>query len=253
MTPPRNLPETEPEAPRSGHGAPCVDCPATRIGCFESLVPAVSERDSYGARGSVASAACAFVRSTLTARAPLPPAWAERHAFVLVRRGVLVRVRGDASGETAAIDCAGPGAYVAMPSGGEPRDLGYAATDLMVCLCPRDVAEHFLAHDPAHARDVITGMGQALERMERLAFARAQSTAERRVATLLAAIADTMAPPRRKERLPHGLQQRDLARLAGVRHESFCRVLGELERRGLVRRDRDGLEILDHDGLALAA
>ena len=249
MTPPRNPLETEPDVPRSSHGAPCVDCPATRIGCFGSLVPAVSEREAFPPTHT----ACAFVRSTLTARAPLPLAWAERHAFVLVRRGVLVRVRGDASGETAAIDCAGPGSYVALPQGGELRDLGYAATDLMVCLCPRDVAAHFLAHDPAHARDVVASMGHALERMERLAYARAQSTAERRVATLLAAIADTMAPPRRKERLPHGLQQRDLARLAGVRHESFCRVLGELERRGLVRRDRDGLEILDHAGLALAA
>lgn len=242
MTPPRTSQDTELARPSAS--GPCVDCPATRVGCFHGLVPAVSEREG--------ASSCGFVKATLPARASLPLAWAERHAFVLVRRGVMVRVRGDASGEVAAIDCAGPGAYVALPEGPELRELGYAATDLMVCLCPRDVAAHFLRHDPQHALDVVTAMAGALERIERLAFARAQTTAERRVASLLAAIADTLAPPRRKERLPYGLQQRDLARLAGVRHESFCRVLGDLERRGLVRRDRDGIEILDHDGLALA-
>lgn len=245
MTPPRTSPENDTKIARGASPGPCLDCPATRTSCFSGLLPAVSERE--GARS------CAFVKATLPARAALPLAWIERHAFVLVRRGVLVRVRGDASGEIAAVDCAGPGAYVALPASPDLRELGYAATELMVCLCPRDVTAHFLQNDLEHARDVVNAMTSALERMERLAFARAQPTAERRVASLLAAIADTLAPPRRKQRLPHGLQQRDLARLAGVRHESFCRVLGDLERRGLVRRDPAGLEILDHEGLALAA
>lgn len=219
--------------------APCLDCPAARVGHFQTLVGA-------------APSPCLFLRASLPARAELPTAWAERNAFVLVRRGVVVRVRSDRSGESTAIDCAGPGAYVALPAG-PVHELGYAATDLMVCLLPREVSEHFLSHDSAHAREVLAGMGAAIERLERLAFARGQATAERRVASLLSAIAETLAPPRRRERLPHGLQQRDLARLAGVRHESFCRVLGELERRGLIRRDRDGLAILDHERLALAA
>lgn len=218
--------------------APCLDCPAARVGRFEALV-------------GTAPAPCMFARASLAARAPIPLAWAERHAFVLVRRGALVRVRSDAAGEPAAIDCAGPGCYVVLPAG-EVSELGYAATDVMVCLCPRDVSEHFLVHEPRHAQDVVLGMAAGIERLERFAFARGQSTAERKVAALLAAIADTLTPPRRKRRLPHGLQQRDLARLAGVRHESFCRVLGDLERRGMVRRDRDGLEILDPEGLVTA-
>lgn len=242
MTPPRTSQEPEPETARAPGTGPCVDCPATRVGSFHGMLPTTDVASS-----------CAFVKATLPARASLPLTWVERHAFLLVRRGVLVRVRGDASGELAAIDCAGPGAYVALPPGPELRELGYAATDLLVCLCPRDVAAHFLEHEAGHAREVVAAMSGALERMERLAHARAQTTAERRVSALLAAIADTLAPPRRKARLPYGLQQRDLARLAGVRHESFCRVLGDLERRGLVRRDPAGLEILDHDRLALAA
>lgn len=49
--------------------------------------------------------------------------------------------------------------------------------------------------------------------------------------------------------LPSGLQQRDLARLAGVRHESFCRSLGKFERAGLVKRAPEGLRIERHDDL----
>lgn len=235
-------PRSEMDENGSGHErafpAHCLDCPAARVGSFQALVGVPQP--------------CLFARGTLPARSPIPLAWAERHAFVLVRRGVLVRLRSESGGEPTAIDCAGPGAYVPLPTG-EICELGYAATDAMVCLCPREVATHFIANDPQHARETVAGMAAAMERVERLAFARGQATAERRVASLLAAIADTLAPPRRRQRLPHGLQQRDLARLAGVRHESFCRALGALERRGLVRRDRDGLEILDHDGLALAA
>lgn len=236
-------PSAAPEPGTSTYAARCIDCPAARVGCFHALV---------GAKPG-SSQSCQFARVSLPARAPLPLAWSERYAFALVRRGVLVRMCADAGGRAAAVDCAGTGAFVSLPGATETRELGYAATDLMVCLCPRDVAARMLVEDSDHARDVVWSMGAAIERLERLAFARAQPSAERRVASLLAAIADTMAPPQRRERLPHGLQQRDLARLAGVRHESFCRVLGELERRGLVRRDPDGLEILDHEGLAQAA
>ena len=199
------------------------------------------------------STPCGFARGELATHAPIPLGWAERYSFVIVRRGVLIRVRSDATGSSVATDCAGPGSFVALPADGRAGELGYAATPLMVCLCQRETAERVIESDPESARDLVRGMTAAIDRMERIAHARGQATAEARVASLIVAIAETLAPPRRRERLPAALQQRDLAKLVGVRHESFCRALGELERRGLIRRDRDGLEIVRHDELAAVA
>lgn len=221
--------------------AACVDCPAGRVGSFEQIV------------AETAQMPCAFVKGQLAARAPLPLSWAERHAFVLVRRGVLVRHRADELGGAVATDCAGPGCFVSFPTELASADLGYAATELLVCLCPRDTAEHLVDSSPTATRDVVRGMSAAIDRIERFSHARAQSSATGRVAATLACVADTLAPPRRRATLPSGLQQRDLARLAGVRHESFCRALGELESRGLVKRSTDGIEILRHDELAAVA
>ncbi len=221
--------------------AACVDCPAGRIGGFQEVV------------AETAQLPCAFVKGQLASRAPVPLAWPERHAFALIRRGVLVRYRADELGGAIATDCAGPGCFVSFPTELASADVGYAATELLVCLCPRDTADRLVDTSPTATRDVVRGMGAAIDRLERFAYARAQSSATARVAATLVCVADTLAPPRRRATLPSGLQQRDLARLAGVRHESFCRALGELEGRGLVKRSSDGLEILRHAELAAVA
>lgn len=220
-------------APRAQ--AHCVECPTARTGCFEAAV-------GFGA------SSCRFVKTTLSARAPIPAAWSTEYALALVRRGVLVRTRTASDGPAIAIDCVGPGA--GMPLGRTHGDVGYAATEVLVCLYPRAGMDAALTGEQGTARDVIDVISGALERVERLAEARGQASADGRVARVLAVIAETLAPPSRRERLPHGLQQRDLARLAGVRHESFCRALGKLERAGLVRRDADGIAILAHEALA---
>jgi len=216
----------------------CVDCPAARVGCF------------HGAVGDGVSP-CRFVKATLAARAQVPVAWAERYAFALVRRGVLIRTRTGGSGPPVSIDCAGPGAHVPWPAGA--GELGYAATDVLVCLYPRNGVMDDLEREPRATRDTIEGLACALDRVERLAEARGQSSAEERVARVLAVLADTLSPPVRRARLPSALQQRDLARLAGVRHESFCRILGKLERAGIVQRSTEGLEITRHDDLLAAS
>ncbi len=218
--------------------ANCVDCPAARVGCFE------------GAVGDGASP-CRFVKATLSARAQIPVAWAERYAFALVRRGVLIRTRAGGSGPPVSVDCAGPGALVPWPT--SARELGYAATDVLVCLYARDGVAEDTEREPSATRDTLDGFARALDRVERLAEARGQSSAEDRVARVLAVIADTLSPPVRRVRLPSALQQRDLARLAGVRHESFCRILGKLERAGVVQRSTEGLEIARHDELLAAS
>ena len=58
-------------------------------------------------------------------------------------------------------------------------------------------------------------------------------------------LAETLSPPRVRKRLPAGLQQRDLAKLIGLRHETFCRVLGQLESEGVIERDPDGILLVD--------
>jgi CRP-like cAMP-binding protein len=158
-----------------------------------------------------------------------------------VRRGVLVRTRASARGPAISIDCAGTGALVPWPA--TVPEIGYAATDLLVCLYPREGLESALAREPETAREILAGLASALDRVERLAEARGQATAEERVSRVLEVLAETLSPPVRRERLPSALQQRDLARLAGVRHESFCRILGKLERVGVVRRGTEGLAI----------
>jgi CRP-like cAMP-binding protein len=160
---------------------------------------------------------------------------------------VLVRTRSGRQGSAVAIDCVGPGA--GLPLAAARGDVGYAATDALVCLYPRMGMDAALTTERGTARDVIALISRALDRVERLAEARGGATLDARVASVIAVIAETSSPPHRRERLPIGLQQRDLARLAGVRHESFCRALGRLERSGIVRRETDGLWIRDHEAL----
>ncbi len=213
--------------------AACPDCPGARLGVFTELI-----------RGE--NRACAFETVTLAARAFAPPSWSERHAFGLVRRGVLVRQRAARDGHAVAIDAAGPGCVFPI----EPRESrssesvssDYAATDVIVCLCPRAALDET---SQSVARDLLAMQQAALSRVERFTQARGAPSVKRAVAGLLCVLSDTLSPPRRRDRLPAGLQQRDLARLIGVRHETFCRVLGDLERQGAVRRDAEGLLLLD--------
>ncbi len=206
--------------------AACVACPAARIGSFRNWV-------NDGTR------ACRFVKSAIAARRSLPRSWASDYAFALVRRGVIIRTRAEACGVDVAIDCAGPGTLV--PWTEDAAQLGFAATDVLVCLFPREGFAEALTHDPAGAHEIIEGMGAALTRVERYAEARGQRSAEARVLATLSVLTDTLSPPERRTRLPASFQQRDLAMLAAVRHESVCRVLGKLEREGRVQRSSEGL------------
>lgn len=208
--------------------AACIDCPAARVGCFRSCA-------------SDGVSPCRFVKGTVSARASVPRSWAPQYAFALVRRGALVRTRPATKGQDVAVDCAGAGSLV--PWASDAPQIGFAATDLLVCLFPREGLLETLARDPSVASDVIAGLGAALERVERYAEARGRRSAEARVVATLAVLADTLSPPVRRRRLPASFQQRDLASLAGVRHESVCRVLAKLEREGRVIRSHEGLQL----------
>lgn len=225
---PRSLPV---EAPYRGA---CPDCPAARMEVFEPLV--------RGGKGL-----CQFPCVAVTARSTMPARWPESYAFLLVRRGVLVRQRIDARGRASAVDAAGPGCLVAFESREDraAASSGYAATDALVCLLPRDAYDGILSRGGDDARDLIGLHSQAMERLERLAHARSHQDAVSAVAAMLLTLADTLTPPRPRDRIPVGLQQRDIAALLGIRHETVCRALTHLETSGAVARDPDGIRIAE--------
>jgi CRP-like cAMP-binding protein len=121
-----------------------------------------------------------------------------------------------------------------------PTPTGYAATDLKVCL----LAAGTELEAPL-ATDLVRLQRDAMHRLERLADARGRANADHRVCALLRALCDTLTPPRPRDRLPVGLQQRDLGQLLGMRHETVCRVLTRLERLGVIARSDDGITITD--------
>jgi len=217
------------------YAAACPDCPGSRLGILRDLI-------------GDTKAACSFETATVEGRAFVPASWTDRHAFGLVRRGVLIRQRLDEAGRATAIDAAGPGCMFPIESrepGKSSITCDYAATDLIVCLCPAQVLDDVLDESNVAGRDMLRLQLDAMERVERLAQSRGAPTVHDRVASLLLVLSETLSPPRTRERLPPGLQQRDMSKLLGVRHETFCRVLKKLETAGAIERDSDGLLILD--------
>jgi hypothetical protein len=208
----------------------CPDCP----------VP----RGSLGALIDAESAHCELRCLFVPARHPLPPRWYAAYGLALVRRGVLVRQRMDAGGSAVAIDAIGPGGAAPMLECSDAPSGGYAADDVLVCLVPRSALQAAIDAGSPAASQVVGLHAAALERVERIADARGRATALGRVAALLCALADTLAPPRRLDTVPPALQQRDMALLLSMRHESVCRAVGILARRRWVERGADGMRLL---------
>lgn len=205
---------------------------------FEELVGA--------GRGS-----CAFRVTTIDDRAHVPPRLLRENTFALVRHGVFVRTREDANGDANAVDAVGPGGLVLGAAGEDEHISGYAVGHLVLCVLPREGASAALAAADGSVGDFVTLVERARTRIERLSEIRARATTTGRVKALIALLAESLAPNvgTPLTRLPATLQQRDLAKLAALRHESVCRALGTLERRGFVQRGPDGLAILDHAAL----
>lgn len=198
--------------------AACPDCPGSRLGVLRSIV-------------GEAKSECHFAGHSVEARAPLP-AWDAE--LVWVRRGVIIRERMSTDGTTTAIDAAGPGSVFPV----DPSTTGYAATATLVCLLREGGVDEAVRQ--GEASDVLELHRAALTRVERLAHARGASTARSKVARLLVVLAETLSPPRVRDDLPDGFQQRDLSRLLGIRHETLCRAVGKLESEGRLRRGPTG-------------
>lgn len=219
----------------------CPDCPAVRSRVLEGLA-----RRAGG---------CAFRCVGLEARQPFPAQWGGTYGFALVRRGIVIRQRVDAAGRAASIDIAGPGSALPIggPLGGESDDGagGYAVDAAMLCLCPSSAFDEAVGGGATNARGVVNAQTTILRRVERITEARSRSSATARVAALLVAIGDTLSPGRVLSEIPEAIQQRDMASLLALRHESVCRSVASLESKGLVRRGDGGLVLVDRAGLEM--
>jgi len=213
-------------------GRVCPDCPAALNGIPSGLV---QQRDG----------SCALRCVGLRAREPLPSKWSSDYGLMLVRRGIVVRQRVDANGCATAVDAVGPRGAAPMSETEHAAHAGYAAADCLLCLCPTTSLRAAVDAGASGAAQVVALHTAALDRVERLAEARCRATALARVAAAIDVLADTLSPPRRLEVVPSALQQRDMAALLALRHESVCRALGTLERHGAIVRSEEGIRIRD--------
>jgi CRP-like cAMP-binding protein len=213
----------------------CPDCPSTRAGLLEPLV----ER----------ATGCAFRCLSVEARQPFPARWRGEFSLALVRRGIIVRQRVDLQGRATAIDIAGPGSALPIGPAEDDGAAAYAVDDAMLCLCPSNVMEGAVDGGRQEARDVVRAQASMMVRIERIAEARSRATSTARVAGMLLAIADTLSPWHRLEIVPAAIQQRDLAALLALRHESVCRSLNTLTKKGVIERTVQGLRIVDRAAL----
>jgi hypothetical protein len=163
-----------------------------------------------------------------------------------------VRQRVDAEGAATAIDAVGAGGAMPLPDSEDGTTAAYAAADALLCLRPRHPPRTGMdASGPASAQ-VVALYAAALDRVERITQARSRPSALGRVASLLCTLADTLSLPRRLTFVPAALQQRDLAALLSMRHESVCRAVQTLVRQGVVSRREEGIRLLDRSRLEAA-
>lgn len=214
----------------------CPDCPAVLGGSLLALVEGAPSR-------------CEFRCVQVPARTFLPSTSSPADSVALVRRGIVMRQRIDATGEGAAFDVAGAGAMLPLSE----SVAVLALTDALLCICPGQSLGATIQARHNAALDLVRAQSQVLERVARLADARGRRTATGKVATLLCALADTLSPYGESEIVPAGVQQRDLGALLSIRHESVCRVVQGLVKRGAVGRVTGGLRIVDRPKLELCA
>lgn len=188
--------------------------------------------------GEAGPSACHFESITIEARQEIPERYDAHLGFALVRRGLLIRQRRDAGDRTVAVDIVGPGQGYRTGQG-----TGYAVERTLLCVRSApgfDVGQ------------VMPGIGEMLlqcaDRKERLMVARARATAEARVAALLTTLQDVLHT-HPADGIPAELLQQDMAALLSMRHESVCRALRTLRERGSIRRDADGIQIVDRAAL----
>ena len=215
----------------------CPGCPADRDHSFVTMI-------------GEGKGECAFHGITMEPRGALPERWFVPGGAAIVRHGAVIRTRSDAHGRVHGVDLAGPGHLLPLePGEGRDQPGGYAISAARLCLASDGAFERALSSGGEHADDVadlVRVQRDAMRRVERFSEARGRPGVESRVAAVIGVILDELGLDLV---LPEALQQRDLAILAGVRHESVCRAIGTLEASGMVARTLEGLRILDREAL----
>lgn len=215
----------------------CFDCPARRRCVLESIV--------RGGRPH-----CAFESAKLGARARLPAEWSERYSMALVRRGAVARIVTDPSGEEVAIDLATAGTLIALGDRPIPVQQGYAVCDTLICPLTIETERALIESGGNIARDLSMLERDAATRVERISHAKGASSARAKVARVLAFLLDAFAPA---DVIPAWVQQRDIAALAGVRHETACRVLKALTEERTIAVREEGTAVGDRQRLDLCS
>jgi len=124
----------------------------------------------------------------------------------------------------------------------------------VVCLMSRDDVHRFLLSDPRIAARITAILGARLLEMERRLCDTVFKSVPQRVAATLVTLAGQqrrlgVGPPSVQVALTHD----QLAALVGTSRETTTKVLGEFADRGLVRRGRGRITLLDVDGLTAEA
>jgi len=217
----------------------CIDCPAHRRAMLTSLTGESTDE-------------CAFDTRGLEPRQGLSLTSLPAGSLVLVRRGMVIRVRADKRGEhSVAIDALGSGGAFVVSGDGTDAQV-YAVDRTLYCTLAGHTLLSDLSHDPKGLSDLHKLHSGIQYRLERLSDARGRSSVRSRVAATLCALADTLSPSLgRRLQFPAAFLQRDLAVLASTRYESICRILRDFSESGLVSHGPDGVVIGDYDKLAV--
>lgn len=129
-----------------------------------------------------------------------------------------------------------------------------ALDESVVCVMGREDVHRFLLSDPRIAARITAILGARLLEMERRLCDTVFKSVPQRVAATLATLA---GPQRRMGVGPRSVQvaltHDQLAALVGTTRETATKVLGEFADRGLLRRGRGRIILLDIDGLSAEA
>lgn len=172
--------------------------------------------------------------------------------------GMLMVSRPGLDGRRQVLSFLFPDNFVGLTASGRYSFTVEAVTGATVAVAPRAALERRLARDPAAERAFLAMTYRVLENLVDLAFSLGQRSARERLAVFLLYLrhryllsaglpVDDDTAMRRLE-IP--MSRQDIADFLGLKKETVSRGLAELERAGLMRRDRrHALQLLDIEGL----
>jgi len=162
------------------------------------------------------------------------------HALYALRVGSLKAIINSADGNERVVGFRFPGAVIGLA---EPEHTAWARTfvaleDTWLCRIPVETLD-----DPVR-RQLVKLMSERLRREYDYHLALAfKTSAEKLVSFLLEISENCQRRHLAAQRFNLPMHYTDVASYLGMRHESVCRTLGELQRRGLVEREGKRIHI----------